>query len=59
MGNTTVTDIIKERDLIIMERRHALSRWANAEKVEQLRVFYEFVQPLNDQLLVLNRKLGI
>lgn len=60
MVNLDVTKTIQERDGVIAERRQALVRWANARNsTDQHRIFYEFVQPLGNQLLNLNRKLGL
>lgn len=57
--NIQVTRLIQERDGVIAERRQAFSRWANAGDVEKVRIHGEFIQPLNQQLLKLNRKLGL
>ena len=58
--NIDVTRLIQERDGVIKERFQALSRWANAgDDQEKRRIHGEFIQPLNTELLKLNRRLGM
>ena len=57
--NIDVTRLIQERDGVIAERRQAFSRWANAKDLEKVRIHGEFILPLTQQLLKLNRRLGL
>lgn len=59
MVNTDVTELLRQRSTVISERRQALLKWVNATSTEQKRLFYEFIQPLGQELLMLNRKLGL
>jgi len=57
--NIDVTRLIQERDGVIRERRQALALWLNAKGNNQSRIHSEFIQPLNAQLLKLNKRLGV
>ncbi len=54
-----VTNLIRQRDEVIFERRQTLSRLFSAKPADRPRIYYEFVQPLGQELLKINRKLGL
>lgn len=51
--------LIAERLQVIEERKAALQRWANAPEGEKVRINSEFINPLNKQLIAINRRLGL
>ena len=48
-----------DRECVIVERKAAIQRWCNAPASEQVRVYREFIQPLNQDLNRLNKILGL
>lgn len=47
-----------ERLQIIADRRQALNRFAEADAQRKLVIHSEYIQPLNQRLLAINKELG-
>jgi len=48
-----------ERLQVIADRRLALHRFALADDAKRVMIHSEYIQPLNERLCALNRRLGI
>ena len=58
MNNEDQKELMLERDQVIVERFKAFTRWGNDESQKD-RIYREFIQPLNQRLISLNRALGL
>ena len=59
MANESVTAAIIERDAVMRARREAIARYGKAPLSERKRINSEWIKPLNDRLLALNKRLGV
>ncbi len=50
---------IIERDAVMQARREAIARYGKAKDGERPRIVSEWIKPLNERLLALNRRLGL
>ena len=59
MQASPVISAIIERDAVIIAKREAIARYGRANDAERVRINSEYLQPLNERLLALNKRLGV